>query len=301
MDNTTEIQDVFDVSFLSDMERSELARINSQFNAELQQQIAGTLPTGYVYKLGNPSSILLCASIKDFPIELSSQRLYDKTVQPNHPLDIQNVRNLPYALASPIAVFESTKHDGSSVILTELQQSGYNFVAALRIRTDYHDRKIKIEVNDIKSIYPKDSVVGIFNWINSPDKLMRWIDKLKMKRFISTQSTNLIGGGDKAESLNAAKVVKNFENPKILIKKIGNVELSADQQQLLYNGEIITIEGATDRNGKKYPFLYLQLDMKINKLRIYQTLPTQKQSAAIPSASIIERKRETPKRRGFRI
>ena len=40
---------------------------NRRFNAELQQQITGTLPKGHVYQLGRPGVILLSTGIPDFP------------------------------------------------------------------------------------------------------------------------------------------------------------------------------------------------------------------------------------------
>ncbi|MBO4596579.1 MAG: hypothetical protein J5676_01685 [Bacteroidaceae bacterium] len=104
---------------------------NERFNAELQQQIDGTLPKGHTYRLGMPSGVLQSAGIPNLPIELQASRLVDKSMQENHPFDLQEVKDLPMAIQNPLAVFRSATHIGSHVILTELKHKGKNFVAAL--------------------------------------------------------------------------------------------------------------------------------------------------------------------------
>lgn len=207
------------------------AEVNKQFNEELQQQIEGTLPKGHVYALGKPGVALLSAGIPDLPIELSADRLElksSKEYKSNHPFDLKNIKNLPDALNHPIAVFESRKVKGGSVVLTELKQDGNNFVVAIHVRKSDESFKIDIEVNSIRSLYPKDRVGGIIEWINSG--LMRWVDKEKASDFLSTQWPNYIGGGKNEGSPNEstqpngpitlqadidseAKISKSFENP----------------------------------------------------------------------------------------
>ena len=211
--------------------------INSQFNYDLQRQIIGVLPNNFVYSLGYPSDILLSADIPYLPIELSASRLALKSssdYESNHPFDLSKIKNLPQALNEPMAVFNSIKKDGSKVILTELEHNENNFIVILRVRQSDEFRKMDIEVNDIRSIYPKDHKDSILNCINN--NLLKWIDKEKILRFFSTQWPNYIGGGEKTQDLNvepelnhntklqnslenaenAKKIVKNFYNPMIL-------------------------------------------------------------------------------------
>ncbi|MDE5944559.1 MAG: hypothetical protein K2G93_03115 [Rikenella sp.] len=220
-----------------EVDRLSPEQINERFNAELRQQIDGTLPAGHVYRLGRPSSALLSAGIPDLPIELSATRLAEKAnpeYASNHPFALEEVADLPRALAEPIAVFDSKTQPGSRVILTELQHDGTNFVVVLRVRKSDDTRNLDVEVNDIRSLYPKDRVGGIINWINNG--LLRWVDKEKAAKFISTQWPNYIGGGenpggstpknvvltqgpnylagenDRAIS-SATNIIKNFANP----------------------------------------------------------------------------------------
>jgi len=170
-----------------------MENINSQFNKELQQQIEGTLPKGHVYRLGYPGAILLSAGIENLPIELIASRLADKSsvdYKNKHSFDLSEIKDLPKAINSPIVIFKSTKpSDNSSIILTELKdKNGNNFVVVLKVFKNPNGNNMNIEVNNIRSIYPKDRVVEIINWIKSGNKLVKWLDKEKARNFVSTQS-----------------------------------------------------------------------------------------------------------------
>ncbi len=69
------------------MTEQEIIQVNESFNKQLQQQIAGTLPAGHVYNLGDPSDILIEAGLPNLPIEMASRRLVNKAMQENHPFD----------------------------------------------------------------------------------------------------------------------------------------------------------------------------------------------------------------------
>ena len=220
-----------DISYRSN-ERNR-AEINEWFNEQLQQQIDGTLPKGHIYELGNPSDILLSAGIPDLPIELSAERLLRKSEQEGHLFDLSEIKNLPDAIQNPLAIFDSTKLDGSKVILTELQHKGSNYVVVMRVQFKGRGRH-NIQINDIKSIYPKDHVTGVLDWITSQDNLLRYVDKEKTSNYISVQSTNLIGNGNTVRGNGrhskqrynsaevrklfnrATKIINDFENPTLL-------------------------------------------------------------------------------------
>lgn len=128
-------------------------------------------------------------------------------------------------------MFDSTKGNETKVILTELQtQKGDNYVVAMRVSNKGKGRN-NIEINDIKSVYPKDHFEGVLDWINGADNLMKYADTKKLLDYISVQSTNLIGNGNtntaESQSRSNANLQKkieiakekiqefNFENPKI--------------------------------------------------------------------------------------
>ena len=224
--------------------------INDRFNEELQQQIDGTLPKGHVYSLGMPNDILRSAGLPNLPIEMSAERLAGKSQQANHPFELSETESLPAAIQHPIAIFDSTKNDGSSVILTELKHGDSNFVAILGVRQSDKQRKIDVEVNSIRSLYPKTHIQGIIDWFNSKDNLLRWVDKEKALNFISTQEPNYLAGGDNAQSTlsesnlssskpaevrnifkRVAKVIKEFDNPTLSGEKNERIRLKASKRK----------------------------------------------------------------------
>lgn len=177
--------------------------INARFNEELKEQIEGTLPKGHIYSLGMPSNALRSAGVPNLPIELTARRLATKASQEyhsEHPFELSDIQNLPQAIAHPIAVFDSSTRSDSTVVLTELQDSrGVNFVVALRVVKSSASRSLEIDVNGIRSIYPKDRVTSILKWITSGKML--WVDKKKALSWITTQLPNAGYDSDATESL----------------------------------------------------------------------------------------------------
>ena len=200
-------------------EEKVLQQVNAQFNAELQSQKEGRLRKGHVYNLGMPSAFLRSAGVADLPMQLTAQRLAtkaDKDYKNDHPFDLTDVKNLPNALAAPIAVFNSGTVGGTKVVLTELEdRKGDSFVVVLRILASSNKGSNVIEVNDVRSLYPKDNVQGILKWINK-DRLLVAVDEKKAINWIDKQRSNSAEVAKTANSFDdAAKVIKGFKNPKL--------------------------------------------------------------------------------------
>lgn len=182
----------------------DLRQINERFNSELQQQIDGTLAQEHVYRLGMPGWKLLNAGIDDSPIEITAQRLKDKSAQADHPFDLSELKDLATAIQNPIAVFDSATQKGSYVVLTEIEHNGKNFVVAI----DANKKKGSIEINDIRSIHYRSNNIHIANWINSG--LLKWVDKEKASEWHSKQRYN--SAEVKGAFKRSANIIHKFEN-----------------------------------------------------------------------------------------
>lgn len=193
-----------------------LQTVNDQFNAELQQQIEGSLPKGHIYQLGHPSEALQAAGIPNLPIELAASRLSDKSMQANHPFELSEIENLPEAIQQPLAVFRSATHIGSYVVMTEIEHQGKNYVAAIQT----HRQKGRLEINDIRSIYPKNNG-QIANWID--EGLLEYAETQKMVEWLSKQRSN---SAEVRKLFNhATNIVNSFENPTLTDgKKVATAE-----------------------------------------------------------------------------
>ena len=188
--------------------------INDKFNEELRKQIDGTLPRGHVYQLGMPSAILQSADIPNLPIELVASRLSDKSMQENHPFELEEVTDLPRAIQQPLAIFRSATHVGSNVILTNIKHGHKNYVVAI----ETNKRLGKIQVNSIRSVHYRNNM-NIVGWIN--DGLIDYVsDELRNEWLPQTENELLskpqYNSADVRKKLiSAAKIIKDFHNPNI--------------------------------------------------------------------------------------
>ena len=192
----------------------DIEEVNDKFNEELRKQINGTLPRGHVYQLGMPSAILQSADIPNLPIELVASRLSDKSMQENHPFELEEVADLPRAIQQPLAIFRSATHVGSNVILTNIKHDHKNYVVAI----ETNKRLGKIQVNSIRSVHYRNNM-NIVGWIN--DGLIDYVsDELRNEWLPQTENELLskpqYNSADVRKKLiSAANIIKDFHNPNI--------------------------------------------------------------------------------------
>ncbi len=256
-------QNVLDAESMmsTDPESKELEKVNEKFNEELQKQIDGTLPKGHVYRFGNATGILQSAGIPNLPIEMAASKLSlkaSKEYNSNHPFDLEDVINLPSAIQHPIAVFDSKTKAGSKIVLVELKdKNGNNFVVAMNTNVPKNRySKSSIQVNDIRSVYPKDNAQDVVNWINRGD-LLRYADKKKIEDWITQQRSN--SAEVEIQNLDiATKIIEDFENPTL-----------SDTNS--YDGDILMRDGDTKRvsGGRTIKFTKANPTQTFNAIERY--------------------------------
>lgn len=231
--------------------------VNEQFNKELDLLIKGKLPKNHVFYLGDMGDILNALSIKILPIEMQANRLYKKANQKNHLFDLALLKNLPEKLNNPIMVFNSKTVKGSLVVLIELVFNDNNFVVAIEISkliTKWNREDVRI--NDVRSIYPKDTITDVLNWIEN-DGLLLWVDKKKALDLLVRWRSNYAKATQQIKG--CTNIIQNFENPKITpIHLNGNSEslfglqpISSTKKGKTYrlNGDLGQFLGEYDRNN----------------------------------------------------
>lgn len=186
-----------------------LDEVNERFNDALQQQIDGTLPKGYVYDLGMPSSILLSTGIPNLPIQLNATRLKEKATSFGHDFDLSEIKNLVKSLQHPMAIFKYGDERKAQNIVIELQQGDKNFIVGLSLHPTINGRELHI--NSIRNVFPKDNAEWL-NWI-SQGKLLR-VNKEKVQNLINQQRT-ILADVDYLDLDSIAKIIKDFENRKL--------------------------------------------------------------------------------------
>lgn len=180
--------------------------ITRTFNAELERQMRGELPSDHIYQLGRPSEILRRTGIPNLNIELSASRLKQKSESENHPFSIGDIRNLPDALRNPIAIFAYGDSRKAQNIIVDIQNNGNDFLVGLTLNYN-HDG---INVNSIRGLFPKDTANWL-NWIQQGKAL--YLDKKRVQNRIAQQRTN--SADVSYPDLNSIEnIVRNFRNVK---------------------------------------------------------------------------------------
>ena len=206
MNDKTETNKTFD-----QLEKERIAEYNRRFNEELQRQIDGTLEKGHIYNLGKPGSILQSAGFPDHDIELSATHLKDKAISPKHPFDVKDVKNLVESINDPIAVFSYGQVNKEQNVIVELERDEKKFLAGIHFNQLRHGAV----VSDIRGLFNRDNHEWL-NWI-AQGKLL-YVNKDKIQTVIDKQRINL-AEVDYLDLDFVAKIIKNFENPKLFDEK----------------------------------------------------------------------------------
>lgn len=163
-----------------------LDAVNDRFNDRLESLVANPNQKDKVLRLGRSSEFLKDGGVADAEIVLEFDKLVRKSGEDyknKHPFDMSDIKDLPKAIASPIAVFGNTsgENDGN-VILTELKKDGKNFIVAVKTVMQPRKGGVVLEVNQITTLFPKEAK-GIVHWFNLGKATN--IDKEKALRFLS--------------------------------------------------------------------------------------------------------------------
>ena len=258
----------------------ELDQINQKFNERLDELVSNPNQKDKVLHLGRSSEFLKDGGVSDAEIVLDYDKLVRKSKEGykhEHPFDISDVRDLPIAIAYPIAVFDNTngKNDGK-VILTELKKDGRNFIVAIQTANLNRKGGKVLEVNKIVTLFPKDAR-GVVNWFNTGKATN--IDKKKALHFIEALLNHSETTITNEELLSAANVVKDFETLQLSASEKAKQQAANDlAQQMHVEGEVEVVtstEGLTGRQAKAKGWY----DVRTEKVTI--VLPNNKNAADV--------------------
>ena len=179
--------------------------LNNEFNEELEQQIEGTLPSGHIYQLGLPGSILKACGFPNLPIQLGALNLEKHANNEGHKFELKDVKDLVKSLLKPIAVFSYGDKGKSQNVIIETQRNGKNFLVGIH----FNQKRGDLEVSSIRGIFPKDSAEWL-NWISQGKHI--YLDKEKIQDLIDKQRTTL-ADVEYLDLDSIAKIINEYENP----------------------------------------------------------------------------------------
>ena len=192
----------------------EQSKVNERFNEQLST-LTEENADKVVLSLGSPSDILLSAGVENMPMKLYGNKVMKKMRK--HGFALKELRDLPRAVADPIAVFNNYGKDGNRSVLTELSTANGNFLVTIDLGKGEED----IDFNIVSSVFGKGKD-NIVDWIERG--LATYINKEKAFNYLHHSAL-------RAEALSssrlssAAKVVENFENPKISGEKVSDNDI----------------------------------------------------------------------------
>lgn len=166
--------------------RDTINGITNVYNERLKSILSDSNTDFSPLDLGCPHKSLLNSGLPNQPIQVSVRILKGKSKQENHPFKLPDIAHLPNYLATPIAVFRSaTTVSDTKVILTEMESNGVNILVIISPNREYKG----VLINDIRSIYPKDNIKPILEWI-CKDNLLEYFDKQKILNWLSKHQYN---------------------------------------------------------------------------------------------------------------
>lgn len=135
-----------------------LEEANERFNEALSGLTPETADKVTLW-LGSPSAVLRTAGVEDRPMKLYGNKVIKKMKK--HGFELGELRDLPHAVANPIAVFNNLGREGNRSILTELKTEQGNFLVTI----DLGKGEIDADFNIVSSVFGKNDA-KIAGWIN---------------------------------------------------------------------------------------------------------------------------------------
>ena len=157
---------------------TDVSEDNSRFNSELDSYVNGKMKRSDVITIKNYGNLMsyLPNSMKI----ILKQSVINKVLK-KHNISVNTLRDLPEKLHNPVLVFKSARKDTDAVVvmIDAIDNDGNNIVVAIDLKGRFN----QLEVNDITSIYGKDSYEGYANWAENiitgdEKKVKAWIQSL---------------------------------------------------------------------------------------------------------------------------
>ena len=197
----------------AESEEESLEMVNEKFNEQLAEFTEDNSDK-INFNLGSPSAKLLSAGVADKPIRLHGSKVAKKMKK--HGFSIEELHDLPKAVANPIAVFDNLGKEGNRSVLTELKTTNGNFLVAIDL-----GKGTEADFDIVSSVFGKKGH-SVAAWINKG--YMRFVDKKKALNYLHL-SAPIAEASDNAELSSAAKVIQDFENPKVSDEKVSEDDL----------------------------------------------------------------------------
>lgn len=192
--------------------------VNKQFNQQLEG-LTEENADKVTLSLGRPSAVLRAAGVEDKPMKLYGNKVIKKMRK--HGFTLAEIKDLPRAVADPIAVFNNYQKNGNRSILTELQIGDKHILVSVTVGKTGVDA----DFNIVSSVFGKGSN-NVVDWINKG--YATFINKEKALDYLHFSERSISEASDNQELVSTANIIRNFENPNILEENLVPTEQTND-------------------------------------------------------------------------
>ena len=192
----------------------DMERVNARFNDELGRYERGEMGENEMFHLGMPEGVMR-GFLPELPIVMR-QRILKKGSVKKHNVAVDGLVDMPKYLSHPIFVFK--RSENVLGVLTELEdRDGKNVCIAIELSREIQKGGEFLEVNDVRSVHGRNIADIVYPIVENGT--LEWVDKEKGLAYLSSASRSVQQEIDKKGLSSAAKVVKDFENPKLGVEK----------------------------------------------------------------------------------
>lgn len=192
--------------------------VNKQFNQQLEG-LTEENADKVTLSLGRPSAVLRAAGVEDKPMKLYGNKVIKKIRK--HGFTLAEIKDLPRAVADPIAVFNNYQKNGNRSILTELQIGDKHILVSVTVGKTGVDA----DFNIVSSVFGKGSN-NVVDWINKG--YATFINKEKALDYLHFSERSISEASDNQELVSTANIIRNFENPNVLEENLVPTEQTND-------------------------------------------------------------------------
>lgn len=192
--------------------------VNKQFNQQLEG-LTEENADKVTLSLGSPSAVLRAAGVEDKPMKLYGNKVIKKMRK--HGFTLAEIKDLPRAVADPIAVFNNYQKNGNRSILTELQIGDKHILVSVTVGKTGVDA----DFNIVSSVFSKGSN-NVVDWINKG--YATFINKEKALDYLHFSERSISEASDNQELVSTANIIRNFENPNVLEENLVPTEQTND-------------------------------------------------------------------------
>ena len=143
------------------------------------------------------------------PIQVTSSKLSEKSNSDKHKYDLNEIKDLVQFMNTPVAVFSYGDGTLAQNIIVGIRHNDKHFLVGLSLNA--HINGVALQVNSIRTVFPKDNHEWL-TWIQEGKS--RYLDKETIKALIAQQRIHPADVNHLDLNL-IAKIVDNFENPKV--------------------------------------------------------------------------------------